>query len=37
MKREMVDAMVEMGEYNRFSKGIFGWMGFNTYYLRMKY
>ena len=33
MKREMVDAIVEMGEYNRFSKGIFGWIGFNTYWL----
>ena len=30
MKREMVDAIVEMGEYNRFSKGIFGWVGFRT-------
>ena len=26
MKREMVDAIVTMGEYNRFSKGIFGWI-----------
>lgn len=33
MKREMVDAIVEMGEYNRFSKGIFGWIGFKTYWL----
>lgn len=32
MKREMVDAIVEMGEYNRFSKGIFGWIGFRTYW-----
>ncbi len=30
MKREMIDAIVEMSEYNRFSKGIFGWLGFNT-------
>lgn len=30
MKRAMVDAIVEMGEYNRFSKGIFGWVGFKT-------
>ncbi len=30
MKRTMVDAIVEMGEYNRFSKGIFGWVGFDT-------
>lgn len=33
MKRSMVDAIVEMGEYNRFSKGIFGWIGFQTYWL----
>ncbi len=33
MKREMVDAIVAMGEQNRFSKGIFGWIGFNTYWL----
>lgn len=32
MKRDMVDAIVEMGEYNRFSKGIFGWIGFRTYW-----
>lgn len=33
MRREVVDAIVEMGEYNRFSKGIFGWVGFKTYWL----
>lgn len=33
MKRDMVDAIVEMSEYNRFSKGIFGWIGFRTYWL----
>ena len=33
MKREMVDAIVSMSEYNRFSKGIFGWVGFRTYWL----
>ena len=30
MKRPMVDAILSMTEYNRFSKGIFGWVGFNT-------
>lgn len=30
MSRKMVDAIVGMGEYNRFSKGIFGWVGFKT-------
>ena len=33
MKREMVDAILSMSEYNRFSKGIFGWVGFRTYWL----
>jgi len=28
MNKRMVDAIVSMGEYNRFSKGIFGWVGF---------
>ncbi len=30
MTRQMVDAILEMSEYNRFSKGIFGWVGFST-------
>ena len=30
MTRPVVDAVVSMGEYNRFSKGIFGWVGFRT-------
>lgn len=33
MKHEMVDAIISMSEYNRFSKGIFGWIGFRTYLL----
>ncbi len=33
MKRDMVDAIVSMSESNRFSKGIFGWIGFRTYWL----
>lgn len=33
MRRSMVDAIVAMGESNRFSKGIFGWVGFRTYWL----
>ncbi len=36
MKREMVQAIVAMGEYNRFSKGIFGWIGFRTKWLPFK-
>lgn len=30
MTRQMVNAILDMSEYNRFSKGIFGWVGFNT-------
>lgn len=33
MKREMADAIVAMSEYNRFSKGMFGWVGFRTCWL----
>ena len=33
MKRAMVDTIVSMCEYNRFSKGIFGWIGFRTKWL----
>lgn len=33
MKRDMVEAIINMTEYNRFSKGIFGWIGFKTYWL----
>jgi hypothetical protein len=33
MKREMAQAIIEMSEYNRFSKGIFGWVGFKTCWL----
>jgi Glycosyltransferases involved in cell wall biogenesis len=30
MKRVMVDAIIQVTEYNRFSKGIFEWVGFKT-------
>ena len=33
MRRPMVDAILSMKEVNRFSKGIFGWVGFRTYWL----
>ena len=36
MKREMVNVIVAMKEANRFSKGIFGWIGFKTYWLPYK-
>ena len=30
MRRCVVDAVLSLGEYNRFSKGIFGWVGFKN-------
>ncbi|MDD3306354.1 MAG: glycosyltransferase family 2 protein [Acetobacterium sp.] len=33
MKRFVVEAVLSVGEYNRFSKGIFEWVGFNTKWL----
>ena len=33
MRRRMVDAILALPEYNRFSKGIFGWVGFRTKWL----
>ena len=33
MSRQMADSILSMQEYNRFTKGIFGWVGFNTKWL----
>lgn len=33
MNRKMADAVIADREYSRFSKGIFSWVGFNTYWL----
>jgi glycosyltransferase involved in cell wall biosynthesis len=33
MTRQMVDAILRLSEHNRFSKGIFAWVGFNTKWL----
>ena len=33
MTRQFVDAILSMDEYNRFSKGIFSWVGFRTKWL----
>ena len=33
MKRAMVDSILSMKEYNRFSKGIFSWVGYKTKWL----
>lgn len=36
MTRQMIDAILELTEYNRFSKGIFSWVGFKTEYLEFE-
>ncbi|MEZ3427422.1 MAG: glycosyltransferase family 2 protein [Lachnospiraceae bacterium] len=36
MTRQMADAILEMKEYNRFTKGIFGWVGFQTKWLEFE-
>ena len=33
MNRDMANAVMSMSEYNRFSKGIFSWVGFKTYWI----
>lgn len=33
MTRDMADAVLSMSEYNRFSKGIFSWVGFKTFWI----
>ena len=33
MTRQMVDAILQLTEVNRFSKGIFSWVGFRTHWL----
>lgn len=33
MSRQMVDSILELSEYNRFSKGIFGWVGYRTHWI----
>lgn len=30
MTRQVVNALLELNEYNRFSKGLFAWVGFKT-------
>ncbi|MBP3273408.1 MAG: glycosyltransferase family 2 protein [Butyrivibrio sp.] len=36
MTRKFVDAILSMKEYNRFSKGIFGWVGFKNKWLEFE-
>lgn len=33
MNRKFVNAILQLGEYNRFSKGLFGWIGYKTKWL----
>ena len=33
MRRTVADSIIELGEYHRFSKGIFAWVGFNTCFI----
>ena len=36
MTRQMVNSILSLKEYNRFSKGIFSWVGYNTKWLEYK-
>ncbi len=36
MTKQMVDSILDITEYNRFSKGIFGWVGYKTKWLEYK-
>ena len=36
MTRKFVDAILDLTEYNRFSKGIFSWVGFKTHWISYK-
>lgn len=36
MTRQFVDAILSLEEYNRFSKGIFGWVGFNNKWIEFE-
>ena len=33
MRRTVADSIIDLGEYHRFSKGIFAWVGFNTCFI----
>lgn len=36
MTRQFVNALLELKEYNRFSKGLFGWVGFKTKWIEFE-
>lgn len=37
MSRQVVDSVLEIGEYNRFTKGIYGWVGYRTKWLEFEH
>ena len=36
MNRKFVNALLSMQEYNRFTKGLYGWVGFNTKWIEFE-
>lgn len=36
MNRKFVNALLSMGEYNRFTKGLYGWVGFKTKWIEFE-
>lgn len=36
MTRQFLDSLMELGEYNRFSKGLYGWVGYKTKWLEFE-
>lgn len=36
MNRKFVNALLELGEYNRFTKGLYGWVGFRTKWIEFE-
>ena len=36
MTREVVDSIISLKEYNRFSKGLFSWVGYDTKYITIE-
>ena len=36
MNRKFIDAILELSQYNRFSKGLFGWVGFKTKWIEFE-
>ena len=36
MTRQFVNSLLELSEYNRFSKGLFGWVGYNTKWIEFE-